>query len=131
MIKPTAQVNRLRRNKENGADDSFFPFYYKDQKISTADAKDTSLSTVYDYFQPSTVSSASFSLHDIPYTLSSMFIVTLAENANDSLCHAKGCKMCLVYLQIYVYLLFPFRRLLLLTFRQIKCTSSILQVIHL
>ena len=28
----------------------FFHFYYKDQKISTTDAKDTYLSTVYDYF---------------------------------------------------------------------------------
>ena len=63
---------------------NFFPFCHKDQKISTTDAKDTSLSTVYDYFQLSTVSSASFFLHDI---LSSMFIVTLAQNANDSMCH--------------------------------------------
>ena len=47
----------------------FFYFCYKDQKISTTDAKDTSLSTVYDI-------------------LSSMVIVTLAQNANDSLCHA-------------------------------------------
>ena len=62
----------------------FFYFCYKDQKISTTDAKDTSLSTVYDYFQLSTVSSASFSLH---YILPSIFIVTLAQNANDSLCH--------------------------------------------
>ena len=62
----------------------FFHFFYKDQKISTTDAKDTSFSTVYDYFQLSTVCSASFSLHDI---LSSMFIVTLAQNVNDSLCH--------------------------------------------
>ena len=62
----------------------FFHFCYKDQKISTTDAKDTSLSTVYDYFQLSTISSASFPLHDI---LSSMLIVTLAQNANDSLCH--------------------------------------------
>ena len=67
MIKLMAQVNRLQRNKENGADDLFFHFCYKDQKISTTDAKDISLSTVYDYFQLSTVSSASFSLHDIPY----------------------------------------------------------------
>ena len=43
----------------------FFHFCNKDQKISTTDAKDTSLSTVYDYFQLSTVSSASFFLHDI------------------------------------------------------------------
>ena len=34
----------------------FFHFCYKDQKISTTDAKDTSLSTVYDYVQLSKVS---------------------------------------------------------------------------
>ena len=38
----------------------FFHFCYKDQKISTTDAKDTPLSTVKDYFQLSTFSSASF-----------------------------------------------------------------------
>ena len=64
----------------------FFHFCYKDQKISTTDAKDTSFFTVYDYFQLSKVSAASCSLHNI---LSSMlFIVTLAQNANDLLCHA-------------------------------------------
>ena len=43
----------------------FFHFCYKNKKVSTTDVKDTSLSTVYDYFQWSKVSSASFSLHDI------------------------------------------------------------------
>ena len=59
----------------NETGDSFFHFCYNYQKISTTDARDTSLSTVYDYFQLPKVSSASFSLHDI---LSSMFMVTLA-----------------------------------------------------
>ena len=105
----------------------FFHFCYKDQKISTTDAKDTSFSTVYGYFQLSTVSSASFSLHDI---LSSMFIVTLAQNVNDSLCHTY-CKTvkCVWCICRYVYLfIVPIQKIAFLNI-QVKCTSSILQVI--
>ena len=107
----------------------FFHFCYKDQKISTTDAKDTSFSTVYDYFQLSTVSSASFSLHDI---LSSMFIITLAQNVNDSLCHTY-CKTvkCVWCICRYVYLFsVPIQKIAFLNI-QVKCTSSIPQVIYL
>ena len=107
----------------------FFHFCYKDQKISTTDAKDTSFSTVYDYFQLSTVSSASFSLHDI---LSSMFIVTLAQSVNDSLCHTY-CKTvkCVWCICRYMYLfIVPVQKIAFLNI-QVKCTSSILQVIYL
>ena len=72
-------------------------------ELSNTDAKDTSLFTVYDYFQLSTFCSTSFSLHDI---LSSVFIVTLGQNANDSNHCAMHknvkCVWC-IYRYVYIY----------------------------